>query len=365
MNKLLGTNVPLGHTKLTPPNWTYIHDIVNNGILETKQFYQENKQFTLSGHPLITYLQTLPISINLPFIEFANGVLSLSIDKTRNFGFTSSLSAGDIHHNVFFGNGSKEIIIAVDSKPWLLNFPEIWKEVSCLKTVRHPYSHLFYQVGETGPISRTKGLSIVMLDVVLLALKWKCFYDEENARVKLNGGLPLGVNHFVKAYVLPDMIRSNLDYSIFNIYKNTVTGVSNTINTFRLPFNISSVDKEIKDISKYIIRILSNSGRVTGELLSNVTTTNGNIFQHFHLTDQTFLCRQNTWAYFLAVLPALEYSYTLGGLRGVKANSREINRVIEIIRRLEGDKSFQQNNLNTILPEVQMEIEGIRQSISR
>lgn len=365
MFKLLGTDIPKHYSKLSAPNWGRISEIMNNGIKEAKDYYQNHKQFTLSGHPLITYLQYLPVSINLPYFEYASNILSIGIEKTRLLRFTSSLSAGEIHTNVFYGNGSKEIIIAVNSQPRLSYVKEHWKEMNALRVVRHPYSHLFYQTGENGPISRTKGLSIVIVDVTLLALQYKCFYDEQVMQTRLNGGIPLEVTNFIRMYVLPSLTESNLNNSILNRFICKNDEISPSANTFRTPFVIPELNREIDNITSYMCRVLSNTGRTSVEVLSTIPTINGNMTDHLTMTPQVLLNRQNTWAYFTAMLPALNLAYSLGGKKAVAANSREINRIIDLIRKLENDRVFQQNNLNLIKPIVELEIEGIRQTIAR
>ena len=364
MFKLLGTSPNRSVPKLTPPNWGRIRNIIDDGIKESTDYYRNNNQVLLTAHPLITYLETLPISYSLDIDSFINQAYSLGVNRTKNFGFTSVLSTGKVHTNVFFGMGSKEIIIAVDKRLPMYEVKRDWKVLNCIQTVRHPYSHLFYQVGSQSPISDTKGSSIVIIDVALMAIQYRLFLEEQRVKAKM-GGIALGTNHFVQVYVLPSMIRSNIDISILNMYLNEIEGLGNSKSTYRTPFNIPNVDNDIRNVVTYITKVIRNRGLSTVEVIGNIEVSDGSLLNNLHMTEGVFLNRQNTWAYLFAVLPILELSYTLGGKRALNSNSREIETLVLLLRNLANENTLNQSDLRNIETEMLLEIRNIREIIKR
>ena len=364
MFKLLGTNPNRSVPKLTPPNWGRIRTIIDNGIQESVDYYRNNNQVLLTAHPLITYLETLPISYSLDIDDFINQAYSLGINRTKNFGFTSVLSTGKVHTNVFFGMGSKEVIIAIDKHRPMYEVKRDWKVLSCVQTVRHPYSHLFYQVGTRSPISETKGSSVVIIDVALMAIQYRLFLEEQRRKEKM-GGIALSCNHFVQAYVLPGMIRSNINISILNMYLNEIEGLGNSKSSYRLPFNMLNVDNDIRSVVTYITKVIRNRGLSTVEVIGNIEVSDGSLLGNLHLTEGIFLNRQNTWAYLFAVLPVLELAYTLGGKKALNSNSREIEALTLILRNMGYENVLSQGELRGIETEMLLEIRNIREIIKR
>lgn len=365
MFKLLGTDRLKSVPRITPPNWRRIRDIIVSGIKEAKNYYLNSKQVVYTGHPLITYLETLPISYNLDIDSFISQVYSLGVNRTKNFGFTSSLSSGKVHTNVFFGMGSHEVIIAVGGRMPSFQLKREWKALSAIRTVRHPYSHVFYQAGERAPISDTKGACVVVIDVNLLAIQYKLFLDEQKAKVSMNGGIPLGIGYFLKAYALAGMIESNINISILNMYLASLQGVSYTKSTYRTPFNVPNVDSEIKGVIQYVTKVVKDRGLSTVEVLGNVTLIEHTALEEMVLTEGVYLNRQNTWAYLFSIFPALEVSYLLGGERALSSNAREIEALVLLLRNLVYDGVIGEGGIKPIKDRLMLEISTLRSIMKR
>lgn len=331
MQTLFKINLTQQGGLLIPPQMNVAMGNLENNREKMFQYHHNNRLFSRSNHPLISYCETFPISKNLIYDEYRSQVLEQGLTHTRNFKWTSVYQFGRVLRNYFFQNPVKEIIIATSTHKCMSIERNNWKEFSPVRVLRHPYTHFAY---ETSHFTKHTGLAVIELDVAVLLCQYKLFLDEQRRLNPTLTGEPLNTTNFIQMYVMSHFLASSHDVTAVNIFYNNLLSLPMTEYTGNKTFIPFPLEHHFKMTARYIIPSLMKGNKSITEILHN-TGLKPMAF-NYNVVKNNLLLRQNTWAYVMAVLPYLHYAVRIANSKSKMAIALR-NPIVDMFTKLDRD----------------------------
>lgn len=247
------------------PQWDYIKRGIRRNREMIREFYQMGIYHARSEH----ILMSLIFALNIPRNSTASRVYDIARARSNSLaqqiGFVSAIGKGKIFKNVFFGGGSKEIVISSNSLTSPDKIVTDWKNMKPVRILRHPFSDLWGNIPDGRPTVKD-GLSYFSVDIPMLATMYWCFQKEQD--VKEEAGEPRKTPaQFVYAYCLANMVDDMIDHAIFNRYHTFATGVPRIEEKRYHPTAFPSYSEDVDRITPTMYQRVTHTGRrLTGRL---------------------------------------------------------------------------------------------------
>jgi len=262
------TGYTVGQGILTDPNWLYLKPLLHRNLTNVVKFHRKNPMAVNSDHFLVKMLQSLNIPQSQNLERYYNNVDAVALGLSMTLQMTSSIFKGRVFNGIFYGDGNTEILIAHNESfnPFIAHAD--WQNLCPVTVLRHPRSDLGLNIPDGTNTGSETGVAIIAINIPMLAVQYRAFRLNE---INLNqdaGGEQIesqrSVYQFIYMYVLPNMLFSHLDYTIFNRIYNLETGA---------PLGESS-----KNHSFYVT-----------DYGDRMTYIHNNILNHLHNVDKTFI----------------------------------------------------------------------------
>ena len=200
----------------TPPVWNNIKKLLNHNLDRVIRYYRQSPMAVKSSHLLVRLLHSIAVPKSQHIIRYYSNVSDIALEVAMSMGITSSLYKGRVFNGIFYGEGSQEIIIAHDTPFDYLDIEDNWENLEPIKVVRHSRSDLGMNIPDGTVTGNNDGVAVIMINVVMLALQYRAFREQE-ARFRLMNGInERSIYQFVHMYPLTNMIRSQTDCALFN-----------------------------------------------------------------------------------------------------------------------------------------------------
>ena len=111
------------------PNWQYVKSGLQRNISQAVLYYRSKNFSVKSNHLLVNLLDSSQTTITGDVESFYNQVQDRALRLASIFNMTSSVSYGKVFDGVFFGKGSKEVIIATDDPMNPLELEANWLDI--------------------------------------------------------------------------------------------------------------------------------------------------------------------------------------------------------------------------------------------
>lgn len=244
-----------------------------------------------------------------------------------NFEFTSSELYGKLRNGQFY-SGCKELILFDDDDFDEEYVYKNWKEVDAVKVLSHPFSDLRLVPPFGQEYTDKKGLLVVLsINISKLLVQYKAFMD---SRLHLpdQERLYLGSMHFLKMHVLPNILRTHLDFVFYNRLKNMFYVTPGYECKLRLPFHIVDQTAIVDDMLSYYLEKFENQPLTYVQFLQNCPAiVKTNALEALHMPDLA-KTKQVYWALFLTRLEDMFFLIHLLGENGYKNNRRYIEKML-------------------------------------
>lgn len=262
-------------------------------------------------------------------------------DKVRylvkHFKFTSDIEKGLVHPPHFFGNEGEEIIM-VEYEPFdVLRVVKNWETEPCIRIVSHPRNDtkLLLPLG-TDDGSR-RGLSIVSIDPLKLALKYREFMREQYKNMK-NDGIVLNKNHFVIKHVLNTTVEDTVDHMLLNKVMDKFYGKEEIVPKYKHKFKLYEPTTQIERYVDETLDVITNRRLDYVNIMNNI-----HLIFSMNATDLLALpemsgTRQSRWALIVSRLKYMCFLYDVSKDR--ERNKHFINDWKKLAQRLEQDKGM-------------------------
>ena len=333
------TNISTGISSY--PDWKYLRSGLNRNLRTTIDYYQ-NRKFAVKGNHLVARMLTsMSVSIDRDIEQLYNLVEAKTMHIGMHFKLSSSVYKGDIFNGVFYGEGTKEIIMVTNNfiNPYYIE--RNWKNIQAIKVISHPKSDLSLLLPNGKAYSAEPGLACIEINLPALVIQYYCFMKEQYARIKDSlTAAPISV--FIHSYVLPNMLYSHLDHCIFNRVYNLVMGAPMGEPQFRHPFTLinydNKVDKCLTEITDYVKQTDLDFNTI---LRTFPVVSKANFKELLKLPEQA-PTRQIVSSEFLARMKAIDFLVNINPNNGKTKNAGEINYINRVIKHNERDSVFGQ-----------------------
>ncbi len=329
---------PFGQNVLNPVHWPYASNGLNRNLDIVNDYYKVRPFAVRSEHLIARILNNLGVPYSLELDRFYDIVEARSLQLASVFKLTSSLNKGSVFKGIFFGEDSEEILMAIDDVINPFQVYKEWKSYSAIKILMHPKSDLGFTLPNGKNSGTETGLSVIAINISALAVQFKAFLDYQKINYIDKGLNPLTVAQFIHMFVLPNILKSQLDIALFNRAYNLLVGApmgeATRKHAFMLLDYSKHVDKTYNELIKYF---KENDKHYKIILKSFFGVTEPDFEKLFVLPDNT-PTRQVIWAEFVSRIKVIEFLVKLSPSNGNSFNRSENNLFLRSIKLYENDR---------------------------
>lgn len=362
--QLIFNNInPIGQNALRPVYWPYAEaGLIRN--LEQVQTYYKSKPFAVkSQHILVKLLNNIGVSYNLSLDRFHSIISAHSLNLSMVFKMTSSLYTGNIFRGIFYGEGTSEILMAIDDTFDPYEVKKNWMNTKAVKVLSHPNSDLGFLLPNGKKQGFESGLAVISINISMLAVQFKCFLENEMQKSLSNGGDRLTAAHFVHMYVLPNMLDSQLDMCLFNRAYNLLVGAPMGEPKMKHPFYLTDYSKQIDISYKEILNYFKSTNRTYSVILKSFLTIAEDNFESLLRLPDNAPTRQVVWAEFVSRLKAIEFLLKINTQNG-EMNKSTNNTISRFIKFYESDKIIPSVLPKDVYYDIQSQIRDIKKLLN-
>jgi hypothetical protein len=202
----------------------------------------------------------------------------------------------------------------------------------------HPISDLGLLLPNGHNNSTASGISIIAINIPKLLYQYRCFMDH---RAKLGEVESiLCSNHFIHAYVIPNMLYTHTDICILNKLVNLHDGAPMSVALSKHSFPVVDYNHRVDNILRYVITLLSDSKTGYPTYLSNIPSIyKDNMLYSLQMPD-IIKNKQVWWALLLSRLKAIKFLLDIGGMNGVSTNRSMVNQLQILLMRLRSESTM-------------------------
>ena len=302
----------------------YILSVYKKDVLEVTNYRKTSVSSVKSNHLLCRLVQTGSVPKEYDIERFMAAAYARSPYISKHFRLTSAIDFGALHTNVFLPAGSKEILIYDETYFNPFEKDKQWKDICAVKVLYLEDSSMSLQLLDGNKHSTAANFGMFSINIPLLLYQYRCFQmDQIGKSIATNGELgDLDVGHFIKMYVLPNMLSSKIEFMILNRFMNIyygkpmdeqLTNISlSSISDYR-----EKLDREFRPIVKHV----SDSRKMYYSVLKNIPCVFHKDMQEFLQMPDMSATRQVWWALFCCRLKIMKFLIDIGGEKALASNS--------------------------------------------
>jgi hypothetical protein len=324
--------------KYEPPGWPYVKGLILANLIKVKRFYRLNPTAVPSNHILVRLLQSSAIPQHMDLNRYYDNVQGLSLNLSAALFFTSSAHEGKLTHGNFY-NGP-EILLADFSDFDYVSEDKNWQDTQAVQVEYHPYTDLNLILPEKIRYPETKGVSVIRINIAKLLVQYRAFRLQEEQIAEITGLEQRSIYHFIRMYVLPNMLDTHLDYAVINRLNCLMDGIEIEPTKWKHSFYLNDVSAKVDQCLQYEVDFY---GKVSRDLRTLVNTIK--LFGKDYLIDlveipDMALTYQVTWALVLMRLPTVDLITRICPTTANSTNRAFTNSLFKMVTVLRTNKSL-------------------------
>lgn len=213
------------------------------------EYYQGNSTYLNNNHLLIRLVTSLTFDVGTPLDIVYRSISSNSDKIAHSLGITTDVNSGKIFTKELYTSNCA-FISTTYSNP--LSIPH-WKHIRAVRVMTHPHTTLNLVLPNRLHSLDDSDYSVVGIDIPLLAVQYQQWVLTQEAKTILERDT---VAQFVLKWVLPGMLKEQIDISLRNRFTNIALGTTRDEVELKEPIFMQGYDAEFdkayKDIIKYI-----------------------------------------------------------------------------------------------------------------
>lgn len=328
MLELFRTIPPGAFGTLSPPAWPYVQQGMARNVERVQQYARAFAKPVRNDHLLLRLLGLLSVPRRLPLERYYANVDAIALNASMALRMTSPIYKGTLHKGVFYGPLTPEVLLVTDD---YFDFDAVhrdWQNVQAVTPLRHAKSDLNALVPTGAVTSAEDGLSVVLVNVTMLAVQYRAFLYAQ-----VSNPAPLGAAYFIARYVLPNMLPAHMELCLFNRIAALAAGRAQPApaalrHPFAMPDYSAPTDAAIGKVLEYVSRGELNFGQVLRTLPSFTRPS----MYHALIMPDLAPTRQVDWALVLTRLPAVDLLITLCGDELLRKNQAPLNQMLRAVR---------------------------------
>ena len=341
-----------------PSDINYLRRLYTFNKDSIEQYYLDRSFTVKNTHILSRFLEHLSPHFSYDSYRYIEYVDDKVRYLAKHFKFTSDIEKGLVHPPYFFGNEGEEIIM-VEYEPFdVKDVVKNWRTAPCIKIVTQPRNDTKLLLPLGNDDGSRGGLSVISLDPLKLALKYREFMREQYKNT-LEDGIVLNKNHFVMKYVLNTTVEDYTDHMLLNKVMDKFYNQDEMVPRFKHKFKIFEPNAQL---DRYVDETLN----VISERRLDFVNIMNNIQLIFSLTASDLLAlpemsgtRQSRWALIVSRLKYMCFIYDVS--KDKERNKHFINDWKRLVQRLEQDKGLLGNFSSEVLREIEDYMYRIKQ----
>lgn len=331
-------NEPLGTQpkELTFNRLDYLINQQRSNLKRVEDYYKNQSGSVKSNHILVQILQTLPVDPNLPTHQYLFMISDYIDEIASTFNLAYSTNYGSaLNESAFLSDNVEEIIILNKERFDNGNVSSKWKDIKAIRFLSHPGTDLNLDLPNGQNYSGPGGVSVITINLPLLALQYRLWKES----VKHLENTPTTMQ-FIYRYVLPNMINSYQDVSMFNItYKLFIGEKLENINDHH-PFYLNSFYEETIEEIGEVIRTRLKRKESFYEFLEATSLMGDKSLRKVIELPKLPKTRQVIWSLILARLFLADMLIIWDLRTGGSHNKEEIKKLKRSLKQITNDKNI-------------------------
>ena len=323
------------------PRWEYAQRGLQSNLKTIFQYYSMRPFAVKTNHLLCRILTNLGVNYDTTLDRFAAIVDAKTHHYLMGFKITSPIYTGIIHPGIFYGTNSQEIIIGSNEYINPKYVFDHWKSIASVVVLDHFRSDLDLMLPNGKDNTLESGIAVIKINLPALAIQYKAFLTEQARRLRETGDNPHSTAQFIHMYVLPNMLRSQLNIALFNRAYNLITGSPQGKSLKVHPVHLNNYTKFVDDVyGKFTEHFIVND-RSFKHILKTFPTINGN-FEDLMRLPEVAPTRQIVWTEVIARLKCVDWLTSLTPSHGNTFDRMALNDIGKTFVRLSRDNVFEQ-----------------------
>lgn len=310
----------------------YLRRLYERELSNVISYYHNSVYYLKNTQLLVRMLKHVDIPLHYDADRFIEIARARAPYIASQFKLTSDISYGKIFDGEFYGAGNDEIIIYDESYINPYKAERNYRNIRAVNVLLHPQANLKLLL-PNGKINSTEvGLSVIRIDLALLAFQYRAFMLDKMSYTNMNEGLV--ENHFIHMYVLPNMLYKHLDIAIMNRIMNLFYGAPMDDSLNKHPFIVGDYSAKLDKGLLGILKLLKNR-RVKYEFMLRMIPGISELDMQYVLKlPDVAMTRQINWAMMLSRLKIIKFLIDLGGKEAIRYNKMDIANLKIYLRRL-------------------------------
>lgn len=305
MQKFFNEPVGLAGGEFYQAKWKYAKDGLERNLEKLRAYYDRSHYSVRNEHILVRLLRSIGVNMNMPLDRYYDIVDAKSLYIGRTFKMTSPIASGGLHKGTFYGPGSYEILWATTESfnPFLLN--RHWQTAEPIKVLLHTHSDLDLLIPDGTQSNFQEGVSVITINIPMLAVMYRAFCFEQ-ARKTQQGESAETTAMFVRNHLLPSMLPSQLDMSLFNRFLNFARGAPQEVNQKKHAVHTVDYSSYVDAYFEDLLEHLQKSPKPYDTILQLIPGVHGKNMLDILALPDVAMTRQITWAMLLTRLDAID-----------------------------------------------------------
>lgn len=326
-----------GNSKIFP-KYAYAQRGLQINVERIIEYARVNRPKVNSDFIIAKLLDILPPTQGLTPERYYDNIELDSNDFAKSVGISTSTNIGRIYTNEFYGKDSVEIIVSAPlKKPEFDDLGNLkdWKDVEPINILYYPSSDVNLDIPHGKDNFDVDGFSVIVIDVALLGVQ----YSQWSLSVSSK---PLEQRpskyDFIYSYPLTNLLKSQLNVSIFNRLSNIYNETPLNASTGRSVVPIVDYSSEVDKGLQSVIETIEKDNLNIDEMLNRIPLGLG-----YHLRDilpllDIFQSKQVYWVTLAAFEPYLDFIIKINLVTGQRGNRSITNKLKKEINRVFRDK---------------------------
>lgn len=322
-----------------PTEFDFLRRIYERNSDQIKNYYQSRNFFVKNTYFLIRVLNQLPLYPDMDIFSYARIIEDRLDGVLRTFRVTSEVQRGVIHPGYMFGQDNDEVYISVYNSTNPDFIRKNWKTYNPIKIITQPADDLQLLLPTGKDHENKKGLVVLEIDFIGLAIKYREFYKEKKIVNLYTGEVSeLNIQNFIYKYVINLMIDDIIDTVMLNRLMDRFYGIEPKESRYKHVFKILKPYKQIEQYIENTLDTITSKPMEFVNVLRNIKLLRKEDASIHYSYDFFVQNRQLLWAYILGRIDIMKFLVDLKVSN--KKNLHHLNDWKRLFVRIENDRGF-------------------------
>lgn len=325
-------------TVTTPARFKMTKRRARKNLIDVIKHNRSQSYAVRSNHLLVKLINAMNLDVDLPLFEY-HRMAEYRVDRVATaHRLTHSKHRGDVKtEEVFYGDGTDEVVIAVNEDIDLLSIEHTWRSLEPVKVLAHPYTDLSLTPLDGSREGQYNKYAVIQVDIIALVMQYRLWVLDQVNRGYAIIRTPM---QFVTQYPLTNALSTHFDVAIQNRLTALFLGEPVETRANPWPIYLKDLSQEIDDYLFDRIRYLQRRSMMYPDIMKAVPLVVKDDLWELNQLPKVPGTRQIAWALTLARAPIVrllvQMDYSVGGQR----NYQDTNRIGRSLRDMEYDREM-------------------------